>query len=516
MTSQFETVIAGSRPFALSLFAPLTERVGTRPRIAADPLQAAALVPGAGLVVLELQGSWVDGLQRLVAERPELRFVVALPAGIEGAAATLASLGVEAVAGTDAAALLPAVERVLGCGAVSEPPAPPPIAPPAPARRAAPPAVPPPPATPPTVAPAIAAARSAPAGRPPLFEDLSDDEFDLDVTEELPGEDPFAAAGAAGDPFATAGAVAPAGAWDPSATWPSNAPDLELAERALLAAIDGAAPPVPELAAVAGQVAGALSELERAALLGAQLELDAGALRRSAAMRVRVGFAFAAAPPPGSDSDSAAVAAFLGEIDALLSEVSALAANAPAEFAPALGACRNALVKEAIDFSETAQRYVPVEVKDSSRAARPPAKVTGARVLSSTRVSEGEKRQAARQRRGWVALAVAVVVAAAYHGWNYWQQRQAALSEPIAVPGAPAGMKALAPPRGDGPKVLMPGEGKPAQADVDAFKATEELKGNRVLQTPDGALVVVPGAGTGLAAPPTQPAGSSAPGAGPR
>src|SRR5512146_2077887 len=86
MTSQFETVIAGSRPFALALFAPLTERVGTRPRIAADPLQAAALVPGAGLVVLELQGSWVDGLQRLVAERPELRFVVALPEGIEGAA----------------------------------------------------------------------------------------------------------------------------------------------------------------------------------------------------------------------------------------------------------------------------------------------------------------------------------------------------------------------------------------------------------------------------------------------
>jgi hypothetical protein len=68
---QFETAIAGSKGFALALFAPLTERVGTRPRVAADPGQAAALLPQSGLVIVELQSpAWLSAVQRLAAERP--------------------------------------------------------------------------------------------------------------------------------------------------------------------------------------------------------------------------------------------------------------------------------------------------------------------------------------------------------------------------------------------------------------------------------------------------------------
>ena len=141
--------------------------------------------------------------------------------------------------------------------------------------------------------------------------------------------------------------------------WPADAPDLQLAERALRETLEGASTPV---AGVASQVARSLSGLERAALAGAPLPFDASPVRRALAMRVRVGVAFATAPPPGSSVDAAAVARLLGEIDDLLSEVNALTETAATELATALGACRSALVKEAIDFSEAAQRYTPAEL----------------------------------------------------------------------------------------------------------------------------------------------------------
>ncbi len=146
-----------------------------------------------------------------------------------------------------------------------------------------------------------------------------------------------------------------------TSAWPGNTPDLELAERALLAELTGAVPPVPAIAGVAAQVAGALSDLEKVSLARTPVELDAAAVRRAAAMRVRVGVALATAPPVGASADQAAVAALLAEIDELLFEINGLAAEAQPLLAAALGRCRSVLVKEAIDFSEAAQRYARLE-----------------------------------------------------------------------------------------------------------------------------------------------------------
>lgn len=52
-----EAVVAGSKAFAVTLLAPVTARLGLRPRIAADAAQALSLCRGpGGLVVIEYQG----------------------------------------------------------------------------------------------------------------------------------------------------------------------------------------------------------------------------------------------------------------------------------------------------------------------------------------------------------------------------------------------------------------------------------------------------------------------------
>jgi hypothetical protein len=287
--------------------------------------------------------------------------------------------------------------------------------------------------------------------------------------------------------------------WTPSGDWPSNAPSLEISEEALLAGMDLTPPPFPALGAIAIQVAGALSDLEVKAIARAKLEFDGTPLRRAAAMRVRVGFALATAPPRGSTADPTAVATLLGEIDEILSEVNALAESAPAERAVGLGASRNALVKEAIDFSEVAQRYVVRDADPIPAAPRKPAKAAKAakaapapRVLSVR--SEPEPGPVARSRLLLVAVAVAALVAVAYHGYRYLQRRDAAevALKPLLVP-APAGYRGLNSAAG-GPTVLQP-TGEPVdRAGVEKFKSDEKAKGNEVIELPSGALLVQPGA----------------------
>lgn len=190
------------------------------------------------------------------------------------------------------------------------------------------------------------------------------------------------------------------------AAWPGNAPDLELAERALLAEVTGAVAPVPTIAGVAARVAGALSDLEKVSLARAPLEIDTAPVRRAAAMRVRVGVAIATAPPAGATADSDAVAALLAEIDELLFEVNALAASAPPLLVAALGRCRSVLVKEAIDFSEVAHHYERPDLEPgpayAMRRARP--------ARASPTAAQGAGR---RKRALWVGVAVAAAAAAA-------------------------------------------------------------------------------------------------------
>jgi hypothetical protein len=307
--------------------------------------------------------------------------------------------------------------------------------------------------------PALPAASHAPAGR------LED--FDVDV--EVVGA-----------------------AEEPSSTWPANAPDHASAEEALLAGMDRTPPPFPAFGAVAIQVADALSELEVKALARAPLQIDGGPIRRAAAMRLRVGVAFATAPPRGASSDPAAVAALLAEIDDLLSEVNALAVDAPPELAPALSACRNALVKEAIDFSETAQRYVAVDAPFAQEApvARPRV-MPSVRVLSDSRVSRDERKGGRRSRNMVIALAISAALVAAYQVWNRISEN--APSSPLpALAGVPANAIGLEAADGSSRIVrVKPGE----QLDpgvLRKFMEDERLKGREVVEASPGLYVSRP------------------------
>ena len=94
-----EAVVAGSRGFALALLAPLTDRIGTRPRVAADPSQVLALCRGpGGLAVVEFQGEdTLRAIQRLVLQGSGLRIVAAVPAALAAADEPLRALGVQLV-----------------------------------------------------------------------------------------------------------------------------------------------------------------------------------------------------------------------------------------------------------------------------------------------------------------------------------------------------------------------------------------------------------------------------------
>ncbi len=90
-------VVAGTRAFTIALLAPLTARVGTRPRIAGDVAQALALCPGpGGAAVIEYAGEGsLPHVERLV--RAGVRVVVAVPPEHLTAEASIRALGAEPV-----------------------------------------------------------------------------------------------------------------------------------------------------------------------------------------------------------------------------------------------------------------------------------------------------------------------------------------------------------------------------------------------------------------------------------
>jgi hypothetical protein len=572
MTSPItEAVVAGSRGFALALLAPLTERIGTRPRIAADPSQALAFctAPG-GLVVVEFLGAdTLRAIKDLVLQGNQLRIVAALPETHAAAEGPLRALGVdlarwdgtpEAVLGAvtrqlaapppspaaprtappakpgtaSASAAAPAVR--VKAAVPSRPPAasPPakaaraplapvpadaasPRAPASPqAARATPPAAgawtPAPPllsrppviavappaasaargvaAAPVSAAPAVAAApRSAtpdtsPAAAQPgsiaaphppssggrggidLFADLLQGDVDVDLAP-APKPPPPAAAKAT---------AAPGG-------WPATAPGEADAAAALARALSGEAEAAGSSLVVAADVAASLSDLECAVLKGEPQGFDAEPIRGAAVMRVRVAAALATVPAPGGEVDAQAVSAFLAEIDALLGKVNALTAAAPPEAQASLEAVRNALVREAIDFSEAAQQAVPESA---------PQPVASGRPIAARLVSIDSAATEAPPRRGkalWIVLALSVAVAAGFHGWR-WYQRSAAIEARRAA-GVPASMVELGGP-GKVRIFVQDRDEPPNPADVARVKATAEAQGNTVKEV-NGMILVVPG-----------------------
>ncbi len=408
-TTSTEAVIAGSRGFALALLAPLTERVGNRPRIAADPTQALALCNGAGLVVVEFQGEGsLRAIQELVLRGPELKIIAAVPDAHAGAEGTLRALGVE-LARWDGKpdGVLGAVTRQLAAAA-------PPRASAAPAPIA--PSAPPPPAAVLPAAPRPAPARAAASSAAPfaprlstaspgggLFDDLGtdDDDFHVDVSDLADGR-------MAVPSFLAAG------------PWPANGPSAVEAADALGRGLAGRFDPRGRPLAAVADVVGSLTELERAVFAGVPQAIDTEPIRRAAVMRVRVQVALATAPATRGDVDGVAISALLAEIDALLSDVNVVAQAAPPGLQPALEQVRNSLVKEAIDFSEAAHRVQPAELAPgrgppAARARTPQARVGSIESKAGRAVANARSK---RNRAAYLVLALSGLAAAAFYGYR--------------------------------------------------------------------------------------------------
>jgi hypothetical protein len=490
MTNQpTEAVIAGSKAFALALLAPLTERVGTRPRIAADPSQVLKLTGGSGLVVVEFQGDRsLEAIRALLVQAAGLDVIAAVPDGHLGAEEALRALGVEPARWDGRPdGVLSVLSRRFPPGAAPAPGAPAAFA-------AAPPlAAPPAPAAPAPVAPAAAPVRAAASGVGALFDDLPLDEpqpdaFDVDVSDPLVPAPPA-----------------------PSGPWPSSVPGAIEAADALGQGLQGVfAPPGTPLAVVAEVMAG-MSRLERAVLLGEPQPVDTEPVRRAAVMRVRVAAALATAPQEGAEAiDPGAVSALLAEIDGLLSDVNALVAAAPAELQPSLEEVRNGLVKEAIDFSEAAHRAQPAGAPSvkavDAQAAAIARKAAQTRVVSvaSRAEQEVEKEQERRQRWMFAVLALSVLGAALYHGYDYWQRRQDVAEQRTSRAGVPA--DAVVAGAANAPAIVKTESGRAfSPEELKRIEGEEALRGNAVRAIAPGEVIIIP----------TQP-GTAPPGPTPR
>lgn len=470
-----DAILAGSKGFALALLAPLAERIGSRPRVATDPAQALAFCSGpTSLVVVEFQGEdSLRAIQHLVLQGNGIRIVAAVSSAHVAAEGPLRALGVEfARWDGNPEAVLGAVARRLAA------PAPGPPTPIAPQRVAPPASIAPPVLTP--SKPAVARPAAKPAAAPPpsaaaLFDDLAPapdaDGFDVDVDEAI---------------------LAPALAAGP---WPTAVPGPVEAADALGRGLAGKLDPPGTPFGSVKDVLGSLSEIERAVLSGVPQPVDTEAIRRAAVMRVRVACALATAPAAAGAVDTGAVSALLAEIDALLADVNTLAQGAPPDLQSSLEAVRNALVREAIDFSEAAQRAAPVELAGTSPSARAPsARAAQARMISVSSTAEKQVAEAetGRQRRLFVVLGVAAVAAVAFHGYRYWL-RTRGWNEPATRAGAPARALVVSGPRAADPVLVHSGDGKPfSRAELNRLVEEERLRGNAAQELGPGVVLITP------------------------
>jgi hypothetical protein len=280
--------------------------------------------------------------------------------------------------------------------------------------------------------------------------------------------------------------------------WPASIPAPAEAASALRQALSGAGPegaPIPGI----DEVVASLADVELAVLAGEPLPLDPEPIRRAAVTRVRVAAALATAPGGGEPVDAAAVSALLAEIDGVLSQVSDVASGAPEDLQPSLEAVRNALVGEAIDFSEAAQRASPAGAPAVAPAPAPAGRPSKTRIVS---VDAEPEKTSRRRVAAWIAIAVVIAAGAGYHGWR-WHKRGTARATLAA--GLPAGLTQIPGPPG-GPRVLVRSSTTelPDPAEIARFKAAEEAKGNAVRES-DGMIFIEPAQEAAPAPPPPSP-----------
>jgi hypothetical protein len=201
-------------------------------------------------------------------------------------------------------------------------------------------------------------------------------------------------------------------------------------------------------------------------------------------MRLRVASARALAPAGGAEVDGAAVQGILADIDATLAAVNGLAAGAPPDLLAGVEAVRNALVREAIDFSDLSQRIASAGAVAATAARVAPNRASQTRMLA---VDTGS----GRVRRP-TALIVVLVLAVLGGGGFHLQGRLRRPAPPQAptLPGAPDGLMLTAQ---GGRKVLVTLPGKKVDfAAMEAFCRRQADAGVEVRELAPGSWILEP------------------------
>lgn len=459
MEVAIDTVLAGSGDFVAAVGPALRARSGGEPRVAADPRQAFALCARAGgLLVLQYGGQeWlgvVRDLRSLCGDAIAMVVAVA-PERVEEIG-NVQRAGADEVVPWDgrAEAVQWAVERALSSR--HERPAPTPVsqgyvapaggAPPLLQR------------TTPAAAVPAASPRPVPPPLPPL----------------QPRE-----------PVPAAAAPAPG-----ALPWPGGVPEGPDAEWLLKAAVEGVpTPPGPQREA-ADAVAASLSGLERGALQGAEVPVEADLVRSASVLRLRVALALASVPAAGSPVDDGAVQALLAELDGALGRLKAAAEGCPADTLPGLEALRTALVREAIDLTEAVQRVGPAAAAQAAPAAAPvavarPAPRKAVRPADADFVVQVAEESSGRKVL-WTLLVLVLLAGVAFHVHRYLTRP---VPPSITVSGAPAGSVATRASPGK-PVVVVKPNGAFNAPEMERLRAQEGLRGNTVRQLSPGTVVI--------------------------
>jgi hypothetical protein len=180
----------------------------------------------------------------------------------------------------------------------------------------------------------------------------------------------------------------------------------------------------------------------------------------------------------------------VAELDVVLAEVNRLATTVPADLQPPFALIRNALVKEAVDFSEVAHQVAsPASDQPEAAPARPSARAATTKVLSVHAGPREELPEDSRRRAGPVVLLVSILLlAAAIHGYQFLARP--AVLPPKTFDGAPANTMAI---ENGTTSILkaLPGT-RVDPAELARFVAQEERKGRAVREIGSGRWIIEP------------------------
>jgi hypothetical protein len=276
----------------------------------------------------------------------------------------------------------------------------------------------------------------------------------------------------------------------PSATstvWPATVLSADDGLAVVRAALSGLWPE-QRLRRVTEKVVAALSTAEKAAAQGHKLPFDPAPVRRAVGLRWQVAAAIDVLPLPGAPIDQGAVQAILGGIDDVLSALKEQSDDAGPEVLRAIETVRHTLVKEAIDLTEALQQVAPPEMVEeitTSRKVRRTGTAPVTRMIQNTSQAD-----AGPSSFPWglvVVLVIALVAAAAYHGYRYVNR---ARPSPPPITGAPSGTVGAVTPQGK--VIVLPAGTRADPKEIENFKNLEKAKGNTVREIVPGTFVVSP------------------------